>query len=50
MTGRSYDIVTVGGGIAGATLAKLMAEQGVNVLVLGRKGNSASTSAEAITT
>ena len=38
MTGPSYDIVTVGGGIAGATLAKAMAEQGVSVLVLEREG------------
>jgi 2-polyprenyl-6-methoxyphenol hydroxylase-like FAD-dependent oxidoreductase len=38
LTGPSYDIVTVGGGIAGATLAKAMAEQGVNVLVLEREG------------
>jgi menaquinone-9 beta-reductase len=38
LTGPSYDIVTVGGGIAGAALAKAMAEQGVNVLVLEREG------------
>ncbi len=34
MTEQSYDIITVGGGIAGAILAKVMAEQGAKVLVL----------------
>jgi hypothetical protein len=29
-----YDIITVGGGLGGATLAKAMAEQGARVLVL----------------
>ena len=37
MTSRSYDIVTVGGGIAGAALAKAMAARGANVLVLERE-------------
>jgi len=32
----SYDIITVGGGIAGASLAKVMAEKGASVLVLER--------------
>lgn len=37
MAQREYDIVTVGGGLAGATLAKAMAEQGVRVLVVERE-------------
>ncbi len=32
-----YDIITVGGGLAGATLAKAMAEHGARVLVLERE-------------
>ena len=32
-----YDIVTVGGGLAGAALAKAMAEQGARVLILERE-------------
>ena len=32
-----YDIVTVGGGLAGATLATVMAQQGARVLVLERE-------------
>ena len=32
----TYDIITVGGGIAGSSLAKAMAEQGAKVLVLER--------------
>ena len=32
-----YDIITVGGGLAGATLAKAIAEQGARVLVLERE-------------
>jgi 2-polyprenyl-6-methoxyphenol hydroxylase-like FAD-dependent oxidoreductase len=32
-----YDIITVGGGLGGATLAKAMAEQGARVLVLERE-------------
>ena len=34
MNRKSYDIVTIGGGLAGASLAKVMAERGANVLVL----------------
>lgn len=34
MVARTYDIITVGGGIAGSALAKAMAEQGFRVLVL----------------
>jgi len=37
MGARSYDIVTVGGGIAASTLAKAMAERGAKVLVLERE-------------
>lgn len=37
LTRPSYDIITVGGGIAAATLAKAMAEQGAKVLVLERE-------------
>src|SRR5262245_46615762 len=37
MTGGTYDIITVGGGLGGATLAKAIAEQGARVLVLERK-------------
>ncbi len=33
----TYDIITVGGGLGGATLAKAMAEQGARVLVLERE-------------
>ena len=36
MATTSYDIITVGGGIAGASLAKVMAEKGASVLVLER--------------
>ncbi|PKB73745.1 MAG: hypothetical protein BZY75_00155 [SAR202 cluster bacterium Io17-Chloro-G7] len=36
MVAKSYDIITVGGGIAGASLAKVMAEKGAKVLVLER--------------
>jgi 2-polyprenyl-6-methoxyphenol hydroxylase-like FAD-dependent oxidoreductase len=36
MTSR-YDIITVGGGLAGATVAKVMAEQGARVLVVERE-------------
>jgi 2-polyprenyl-6-methoxyphenol hydroxylase-like FAD-dependent oxidoreductase len=32
-----YDVITVGGGLAGATLAKVLAEAGVRVLVLERE-------------
>lgn len=34
---RSYDIITVGGGIAASSLAKAMAERGAKVLVLERE-------------
>lgn len=37
MTNGAYDIITVGGGLGGATLAKVMAEQGAKVLVLERE-------------
>ena len=37
MTSTSYDIITIGGGIGGSTLAKAMAEQGARVLVLERE-------------
>jgi len=37
MTARSYDIITVGGGIAASTLAKAMAGRGAKVLVLERE-------------
>ena len=36
MTRRDYDLITIGGGIGGATLAKVMAEAGHRVLVLER--------------
>ncbi|MBI2963243.1 MAG: FAD-dependent monooxygenase [Deltaproteobacteria bacterium] len=34
---RSYDIVTVGGGLGGSSLARAMAEQGARVLVVERE-------------
>lgn len=37
MTARSYDLITVGGGIAASALAKAMAERGARVLVLERE-------------
>jgi 2-polyprenyl-6-methoxyphenol hydroxylase-like FAD-dependent oxidoreductase len=37
LTEAAYDLVTVGGGLAGATLAKVMAERGAKVLVLERE-------------
>ncbi len=37
MAARSYDIITVGGGIAASSLAKAMAERGARVLVLERE-------------
>ncbi len=37
MTARSYDIITIGGGIAASSLAKAMAERGAKVLVLERE-------------
>ncbi len=36
-SGHSYDIVTVGGGLGGASLARAMAERGARVLVLERE-------------
>jgi flavin-dependent dehydrogenase len=32
-----YDVITVGGGLAGAGLAKVLAERGVRVLVIERE-------------
>jgi flavin-dependent dehydrogenase len=32
-----YDIITIGGGLAGAALAKVLAERGLRVLVLERE-------------
>lgn len=37
MAGGTYDIITVGGGLGGAALAKAMAEHGTRVLVLERE-------------
>jgi 2-polyprenyl-6-methoxyphenol hydroxylase-like FAD-dependent oxidoreductase len=37
MVTRNYDIITVGGGLASATVAKAMAEQGAQVLVVERE-------------
>ena len=37
MSLTSYDIITVGGGLGGAALAKAMAENGARVLVLESK-------------
>jgi 2-polyprenyl-6-methoxyphenol hydroxylase-like FAD-dependent oxidoreductase len=37
MRERSYDVVTVGGGIGGSTLGKVMAERGARVLVCERE-------------
>ena len=37
MTSGIYDIITVGGGLGGASLAKAMAEHGAKVLVLERE-------------
>lgn len=37
MSSTSYDIITVGGGLGGAALAKAMAENGARVLVLESK-------------
>lgn len=34
MNSTTYDIITVGGGLGGAALAKAMAEHGARVLVL----------------
>lgn len=37
MTSTDYDIITVGGGLGGASLAKVMAEHGARVLVIERE-------------
>ncbi len=37
MSGNTYDIVTIGGGLAAASLATVMAERGFRVLVLERE-------------
>ena len=37
MAARSYDIITIGGGIAASALAKAMAERGAKVLMLERE-------------
>jgi 2-polyprenyl-6-methoxyphenol hydroxylase-like FAD-dependent oxidoreductase len=37
MTNKSYDIITVGGGLGGAALAKVMTEHGARVLVVERE-------------
>lgn len=37
MTNGIYDIITVGGGLGGSSLAKVMAEHGARVLVLERE-------------
>ena len=37
MASALYDVITIGGGIAGAALAKSLAERGVKVLVLERE-------------
>jgi menaquinone-9 beta-reductase len=37
MAARSYDIITIGGGIAASSLAKAMAERGAKVVVLERE-------------
>ncbi|MBI3756592.1 MAG: hypothetical protein HY267_01305 [Deltaproteobacteria bacterium] len=37
MTSGTYDIITVGGGLGGAALAKAMAEHGARVLIPARE-------------
>ena len=37
MESKIYDIITVGGGLGGSTLAKAMAERGARVLVVERE-------------
>ena len=37
MAGGTYDIITIGGGLGGSTLAKVMAEHGARVLALERE-------------
>ena len=36
---KTYDIVTVGGGLGGSALAKVMAERGARVLVVEREAH-----------
>ena len=38
MQSHDFDIITVGGGLGGSTLAKSMAESGAHVLVVEREG------------
>ena len=40
MSAPDYDLVTIGGGLGGAALAKVMAEAGARVLVLEQEPNS----------
>jgi cation diffusion facilitator CzcD-associated flavoprotein CzcO len=37
MASNGYDVITVGGGLGGAALAKAMSEHGARVLVLERE-------------
>ena len=37
MSGRTYDLVVIGGGIGGSTLARTMAENGADVLLIERE-------------
>jgi menaquinone-9 beta-reductase len=37
MTSNTYDIITVGGGLGGSALAKVMADHGARVLVVERE-------------
>ena len=37
MSGATYDIVTVGGGLGGSALARAMAQQGARVLIVERE-------------
>ena len=37
MAPKTYDIITIGGGLGGSALAKVMAEHGASVLVLERE-------------
>ena len=39
MASTNYDIITIGGGLGGAALAKVMAEHGASVLVLESETN-----------
>ena len=42
---ETYDVIAIGGGLAGAALAKRLAENGVRVLVLDAKSRSATACA-----